>query len=314
MKSEQPVKLNIVIAVMPNSPFNSSIWRGLVHGFQSLKHRLMVVDSEKCPGPSAFAEKVDLFFAVHGAHVPQQVIKEYRDQGAMTGVYLLDEPYEVDRTVQWARHYNYIFTVDRITLPVHQKYTNAAFLPLGFSDAIFGVEGPKIQSEILVLGSAYKAREMYLAALRDNFGSQVTWVGPGWKSFSAAGVHHENYVNPADCAQLYRGAKLVINIHRDSTWSHFGELNKSDLTATHLNPRFWEGSACGSLQLVSYRSDLEVYAPDAASFDTKDVFLELIEKYLYDDERREHKARAVTKAIESHTYQNRAVQIIDTIF
>ena len=75
MKSEQPVKLNIVIAVMPNSPFNSSIWRGLVHGFQSLKHRLMVVDSEKCPGPSAFAEKVDLFFAVHGAHVLSKSLK-----------------------------------------------------------------------------------------------------------------------------------------------------------------------------------------------------------------------------------------------
>ena len=181
-------------------------------------------------GQALLRKRLISFFAVHGAQYLSKVIKEYRDQGAMTGVYLLDEPYEVDRTVQWARHYNYIFTVDRITLPVHQKYTNAAFLPLGFSDAIFGVEGPKIQSEILVLGSAYKAREMYLAALRDNFGSQVTWVGPGWKSFSAAGVHHENYVNPADCAQLYRGAKLVINIHRDSTWSHFGELNKSDLS------------------------------------------------------------------------------------
>ena len=104
----------------------------------------------------------------------------------------------------------------------------------------------------------------------------------------------------------------MINIHRDSTWSHFGELNKSDLSRYTLKSSILGGTACGSLQLVSYRSDLEVYAPDAASFDTKDVFLELIEKYLYDDERREHKARDVTKAIESHTYQNRAVQIIDT--
>ena len=313
MNSEQTTKLNVVLAVMPNSPFNSSIWRGLAEGFQSLGHRLIVVDAEKCPRPSAFAEKVDLFFAVHGVHVPRELVGEYREQGVLTGVYLLDEPYEIDRTVQWARHYDYVFSVDRITVPVHQKYTNAEFLPLAFSDAIFSGEGPKIESDILVLGSAYKAREIYLAALRDNFGPQVTWVGPGWKSFSATGVHHESYVNPADCARLYRGAKLVINIHRDSTWSHFGELNKSGLAATHLNPRFWEGTASGSLQLVSYRSDLEIYAPDAASFDSKDVFLELIEKYLYDDEGREGKARGVTKAIELHTYKNRAVQIIDTM-
>jgi len=314
MKSEHATQLNIVLAVMPNSPFNSSIWRGLAHGFQTLGHRLIVVDSGKCPGPEAFAEKADLFFAVHGVAIPQDVIREYRAQGVITGVYLLDEPYEIDRTVQWSRHYDYVFSVDQITVPVHQKQTKAVFLPLGFSDAIFGVEGPKIQSDILVLGSAYKAREIYLAALRDNFGSKVTWVGPGWKSFSAAGVHHENYVNPADCARLYRGAKLVINIHRDSTWSHFGELNKSDLVATHLNPRFWEGSACGSLQLVSYRKDLEVFAPHAASFDTKDVFLELVEKYLYDDESREHRAQDVTKAIEPHTYTNRVIKIIDTLF
>ena len=70
---------------MPNSPFNSSIWRGLAHGFQTLGHRLIVVDSGKCPGPEAFAEKVDLFFAVHGVAIPQDVIREYRAQGVITG-------------------------------------------------------------------------------------------------------------------------------------------------------------------------------------------------------------------------------------
>ena len=86
-----------------------------------------MVDSEKCPGPSAFAEKVDLFFAVHGAQYLSKSLKSTVTKVLMTGVYLLDEPYEVDRTVQWARHYNYIFTVDRITLPVHQKYTKQLF-------------------------------------------------------------------------------------------------------------------------------------------------------------------------------------------
>jgi len=314
MKSEQPSSLNIVLAVMPNSPFNSSIWRGLAHAFQTLGHRLMVVDSSKCPSPEAFVEKVDLFFAVHGVDVSKEIISAYRAHGAMTGVYLLDEPYEIDRTVQWARHYDYVFSVDQVTVPVHQKHTNAVFLPLAFSDAIFGVEGPKIESEILVLGSAYKAREIYLTALRDHFGTQVTWVGPGWKSFSAVGIHHESYVNPADCARLYRGSKLVINIHRDSTWSHFGELNRSDLTATHLNPRFWEGTACGSLQLVSYRKDLEVFAPEAPYFNDKDGFLELVQQYLYDDESRNRRAQAMVKAISPHTYVSRAKQIVNTLF
>ncbi len=314
MKPKQPNALNIVLAVQPQSPFNSSIWRGLAHGFQTTGHRLKVVDSSRCPLPSAFKEHVDLFLAVHGSSVPRGVIREYRAQGVMTCVYLLDEPYEVDRTVEWARHYEYVFSVDRVTLPVHSQHTNAVFLPLGFSDAIFGTEGEKISSDILVLGSAYKAREIYLSALRDNFGSQVTWIGPGWKEFSSLGIHHESYVNPVDCARLYRGAKLIINIHRDSTWSHFGELNASNLIATHLNPRFWESTACGGLSLTSYRKDIETFAPNAPTFNDRAGFLELVEKYLYNDNAREEEAKKMVKAIEPHTYKNRASQIIDTVF
>lgn len=314
MKAKQLQALNIVLAVQPQSPFNSSIWRGLAHGFQAMGHRLKVVDSDQCPPPSAFKERVDLFFAVHGSSVPRGVVEGYRAHGAMTGVYLLDEPYEVDRTVLWARHYEHVFSVDQVTLPVHRQHTNAAFLPLAFSDAIFGTEGEKISSDILVLGSAYKAREIYLSALRDKFGSQVTWVGPGWKEFSSLGIHHEYYVHPDDCARLYRGAKLTINIHRNSTWSHFGELNKSSLIATHLNPRFWESTACGGLSLTSYREDIETFAPDSPTFNDQAGFLELVEKYLHDENAREKKAKSMLKAVEPHTYKNRANQIIDTVF
>lgn len=314
INATKPKTLNIVLAVQPQSPFNASIWLGLAHGFQELGHQLKVVDSRRCPLPSALVERPDLFLAVHGGSVPLGVVERYRAHGVMTGVYLLDEPYEVDRTVQWARHYDYVFSVDQVTLPVHRQHTKAAFLPLAFSDAVFGTEGEKISSDVLVLGSAYKAREIYLSALRDDFGPYVTWVGPGWKGFSSLGVHHENYVGPVDCARFYRGAKLVINIHRDSIWSHFGELNTSNLIATHLNSRFWESTACGALSLTSYREDIEVFAPNAPTFNDEGSFLALVEKYLHDDHARDEKAKSLVKTVEPHTYKSRANQIIDTIF
>lgn len=305
---------NVVLAVMPKSPFNSSIWHGLAHGFKSLGHNVMVVDASRCPVPAQIKEDVDLFFAVHGFGIPEAIISEYKKSHVMTGVYLLDEPYEIDRTVQWARHYDHVFSVDRVTVPVHSAYTNASFLPLAYSDAIFSPKGDRVESDILVLGSPYKAREPYLAALRAEFGSRVTWVGPGWKSFSPQGVHHDMYVSPMDCARFYRGAELVINIHRDSTWSHFGDLNQSGLKATHLNPRFWEGVACGSLQLTSYREDLTQFAPDAPSFDSVDGFLELVGGYLSDDQLRRERALVTSTDIQEHTYVRRAAQVMQTVF
>ena len=34
-------------------------------------------------------------------------------------MYLLDEPYEVDNSVKWARYYDWVFTVDRATVDIH---------------------------------------------------------------------------------------------------------------------------------------------------------------------------------------------------
>lgn len=298
---------------MPKSPFNSSIWRGIALGFKALGHNVIVVDSGRCPLPAQFKEPVHLFFAVHGFDIPAQTIGEYKKNSVPTGVYLLDEPYEIDRTVQWAQHYDHVFSVDRVTVPVHSAHTRASFLPLGYSDAFFKPNGDAIASDILVLGSAYKAREAYLAALRDDFGSRVTWVGPGWRNFSSQGVHHDAYVNPMDCARFYRGAKLVVNIHRDSSWSHFGELNKAGLVASHLNPRFWEGTACGSLQLTSYRADLDEFAPTAPSFDSVESFLGLVEKYLADETQRQETALQAYDCVKAHNYENRARQILRAV-
>lgn len=306
-------RLHIMLAVVPQSPFNRSIWTGILDGFESLGHTVQVVDSAHMPEPDDNHDPVDLLFAVHGCYVPTEKVLAYRDKGIHTAVYLLDEPYEVDRTTEWARHYDCIFSVDAVTVPVHQQHTHTEFLPLAYNDSIFSPDGPDIPSRILVLGSPFNAREQYLAALRDQWGKRVTWVGPGWKKFSPPGQHHEQYITPPDCARFYRGADIAINIHRDSTWSHFGELNKDGLAATHLNPRFWETAACNSLQLCSYRSDIDIFAPKCPTFKTVDEFTNKIEYFLGNDKARKNNAKRVYNKIKNHTYKARCITILDAL-
>lgn len=305
--------LHILLVAMSQSPYNRSIWTGFLDGFQSLGHSVEVVDATRIPDPATTAKKPNLLLAIHGSNVPADKIEAYRTAGIFTAVYLLDEPYEIDRTVEWACHYDCIFSVDKVTVPVHGRHTQARFLPLAYNPAIFGPDGPTIPSTFLVLGTPFSAREEFLSALRDRWGKLVTWVGPGWKQFSPAGHHYEQFATPADCARFYRGAAIVINIHRDSYWSHFGELNKNRLEASHLNPRFWETAACKSLQLCSYRKDLDTFAPKTPAFRTVDEFISKLEYFIGNKKARDTIASKVYSKIKNHTYEARCKQIIETL-
>jgi len=272
-----------------------------------------VVDATRIPDPTTVGKQPDLLLSVHGSNAPVEKIRAYHSADVTTAVYLLDEPYEVDRTVEWAQYYDCIFSVDQVTVPVHALHTQACFLPLAYNHTIFGPQGPSISSTILVLGSPFSAREEYLSILRDQWGRHVTWVGPGWRQFSQTGQYHERFVPPTGCAQFYRGAEIVINIHRDSCWSHFGELNKNRLGATHLNPRFWETAACNSLQLCSYRSDIDIFAPKCPTFRKVDEFANKLEYFLGNEKKRKDIAKRVTNKVKDHTYEARCNSILNTL-
>ncbi len=305
--------MHILLVRMSYSPYNRSIWTGFAHAFRCLGHQVQECDGEQLPPPDALPELPALLLAVHGGNVPLEMIDRYRERGVTTAIHLLDEPYEVDRTVLWSRHYDWALPVDRATVPVHARHTRAMHLPLAYDDTVFTTQGPAIASDILVLGSPFGAREEYLAPVRDRWGGRVAWVGPGWRKFSAQGRHVEQFVGPEDCARFYRGTKIVINIHRDASWSHFGDLNKERIEATHLNPRFWEASGCGAFQLVSDRADLRRYEPKAVSFRTADELVHQIEYFLDNEPARTAMARRIHRAIREETYVKRAQTVLDLL-
>jgi spore maturation protein CgeB len=302
---------NLLLVVMGQSPFNRSIWTGFMNEFQALGHNVRVVDARRLPDPATLGTLPDLLFAVHGSNVPVEQIQAYRERGVTTAVYLLDEPYEIDRSTGWSRHYDCVFSVDRITVPAHARFTRAAYLPLAYNRHIFRPDGPRLDSRILVLGTPFKAREAYLATIRDRWGDLVTWVGPGWKAFSDGGRHYEGFVEPEHCAAFYRGADIVINIHRDSCWSHFGDLNSRRLEATHLNPRFWESAGCGTFQLCSYRSDLDLYAPAAIAFNDLDDLVDKLDYFLDNTAARQRLASQLYSKVRNHTYEQRARTVLE---
>ncbi|VAW52074.1 hypothetical protein MNBD_GAMMA05-612 [hydrothermal vent metagenome] len=303
----------ILIACMGQSPYSRSIWTGLSKGFEKQGCMVQLVDATQVPVPSSLNTLPDIFFAVHGGNVPVDAVNAYKAAGVPTAVYLLDEPYEVDNSVKWARYYDWVFTVDRATVDVHAEHSHAVHMSCGYDDTIFNTDGPSVTSEILMLGSCFAARENILGRSIIKFGQRFTWVGPGWHQLSKAGTHHDRLVTPEECAMFYRGAKITLNIHRDSTWSHFGQLNSAKIIATHLNPRFWEAAACGSFVFSSIRSDLQKVAKGASSFNDEDDLFNKLEYFVNNPKARKKQAKLLLRAVKKHSYTERARQVLDLI-
>lgn len=299
----------IVIARMGQSPFNRSIWQGFVRGFSQLGFSVSEVEAKLVPDPSVFQVRPRLFLAIHGGNISPESIMRYRKCGIPTAVYLLDEPYEVDRSTLWARLYDWVFSVDRATVPVHSQFSHADYLSLGYDDEVFHPGGPRIESDILVLGSCYGVRSGLLGPLLTKWGNSVTWVGPSWKKFCSQGTHIDGYVTPEQCAQFYRGANIVLNIHRDSYWSHFGDFNTRKISATHLNPRFWEAAACKACQLTTPREDLRMYAPGAPTFNTPEELDHQLELFSGDEQARNQCASYLFDQVREGSYVNRSRHI-----
>jgi len=305
--------ITIVIACSKESPFNRSIWQGFVRGFMRLGFLVQQVDAKHVPDPSAFPERPRLFFVIHGGNTAPEFVMRYRDCGIPTAVYLLDEPYEVDRSTLWARLYDWVFSVDRATVPIHSQHSHSDYLPLGFDEDIFHPDGPRIESDILVLGSCYSVRANLLSPLIKKWGHSVTWVGPRWKQFCPQGTHIDEYISPEQCAQFYRGANIVLNIHRDSYWSHFGDLNRHKIVATHLNPRFWEAAACRSCQLTTPRDDLQVYAPETHTFSTAEELNHQLELFSGDKNARKQNASYIFNQVSTGSYLHRSRHVAQVV-
>ncbi len=306
--------MRILLAKMAQSPYNRSIWMGLSAAFTRMGHKVTEIDAALLPTPETLGpNRPDLLFAVHGGNTDPKVLLRYRDAGIATAVYLLDEPYEVDASTRWAQAYEWVFSVDRNTVPVHSEYANALHLPLAYDDGVFSPSGASIESDILLLGSPFPARLPFLKPIRDRWGERVTWVGPGWSEFSHAGRHIAGFVTPEDCARFYRGAKIVINIHRDPHWSHFGNLNRRALSPSHLNPRFWEAGACRTCQLCSWRNDLKTFAPRTPSFHSPAELTDRLDYLLSNEEARRDSAKRLYGKVRRHTYLDRATTVLKAI-
>ncbi|MGG4343990.1 CgeB family protein [Paenibacillus lautus] len=269
----------------------------------------------------------DLVLALNGVVLEADTLKELRDSGFKTAIWFTDDPYYTDWTVSIAPRYDYIFTLESNCVSFYRDLgcEHVYHLPFAVNPNVFYPKHvpTSYQTDICFIGTAYWNRvELmdHLAPILKN--KKVVISGWWWDRMQhyaqlSDKIKLGDWMTPEDTATYYNGAKIVINQHRSSDDDTIN-ANSRKVQALSVNPRTFEISGCGTLQLSDIRHDMsQLYSP-GSEIETYGSYGELMDKidyYLRHEEERQRIAlNGLMRTRKDHTYHKRLGLMLHTIF
>ncbi|QYR23998.1 glycosyltransferase [Paenibacillus sp. sptzw28] len=307
----------------PYSPLDEAISTTL----RGLVRQLTVTDATQPVAAIAARVRPDIVIVLDGLHFNLAHVDEMRQNGIRTAIWFTDDPYYTDITGAIAGHYDEVFTLELNCVDFYRRLgcRSVHYLPLGAFPTEFRPRNPKRtqRHDICFIGSAYWKRVAFFDQVTGYLASKDTHISGIWwerlKDFSTFSnkIGLGRWMGPRETADMYNGAKIVINMHRahdDETFNN----NQTGITAVSPNPRTFEISACATLQLTDIRDDLvSFYTPgvDIVTYSSPQEMVERIEYYLtHEQERRDIAMRGMLRTMRDHTYQNRLETMLAILF
>lgn len=273
-------------------------------------------------------------------------------RGVRSACYLCDEPYETGETASYSPGFDLVFTMDPCTVDVHRRSRSARsgvfYLPPGVHTDDFKLRpyfdetGESIRElatlfigngslvprlsyfepiDRIVAGSCfqYLHRAVSKAHKKD-------WIPyethPKWYANCQIGlnVHRAPWITK-DCFQkrvvnrpktFGVPAGLTLQTEKPPQGWGTGFWNDGNLPAAHVNPRFLEMAACGTLVVSdNHRSELARMFPGVPQASDPEHYLELVLHYLEHPEEAEAIGKKCSYLISRrHSYRHRAAEVL----
>lgn len=328
MDSVQPIqhvkRAVKVMYVEEGTPGFRTLDLGIAHSLEELVQEVKVVQPQSDLVELALVFKPDLVLIMNGIYrVSDEQVVKLRLQGFRTAIWIMDDPYFTDVTAQMAPFYDYIFTHELNAVPFYQSLgcRHVYYLPSGVDRSIIAPRFVEMRyrSDVCFIGSGFPNRiSFFNQVIPELKGVHLFMAGYGWnqlKQYDAIKDHVKlEGVLYDDNIRYYTGAKIVINLHR----SPEERLNSRGIQAKSVNPRTFEISACGTLQLTDIREDLSQHytlGRDLVTFSTPEQLAALIHYYLRNEEERRRIALAgLYRTMSQHTYSERLMSMLHAIF
>jgi spore maturation protein CgeB len=265
--------------------------------------------------------KPDLLLVVHGTFTPLHLVQYAKTNGAVTVLWLVEDPYEIDyHRGQMVETYDYVFTTEKQA--VHEyKRSNVFYLPWCCSPRIHNrllVPLP-YHSDLCMVGVAFPDRVRIINAIAPVIKDLNVKLIGNWGEELVPELR--KFIIPVICdfwevQKYYCGAKINLNIHRNPVNPPSG--NSKGILGTSLNDRTFALAGSGAFQLVdSSRPDVwecfNVGREIIVFNDTKDLTDKIIE-YLQHPKIRESIANGgQQRAYLEHTFYHRLEEIFRKI-
>lgn len=287
---------------------------------------------------ASFKPDLVLITCAMGFH--PNAIKDLTEHGYRTALILTESPYDDGQHAHIAPLANYVFTNEMTSVPVLREFNPRTFyLPTAFDhtrhrpDALVAYQsnpdnGPltDLESDVLFVGTGFGERERMLAKvpwkrLGWNFQLHGFWGFAGGKMDPAADANVDLEIDPAaresllpyvhppitndETAARYTRAKIILNFYRTGA-------------AYSMNPRAYEIAACGGFQLAQDSSEEahEIFGDTIAYFSDETDLVTQVEHWLNparDTQRRIMAGLSRSRIVHTHSYANRANQLLYTI-
>lgn len=271
----------------------------------------------------------DWMLVLNGLHVfpPDHLeqVDAVRSLGIRTAIWFADDPYVTADTMYIAPRYDVVLTHELSTIQMYRERGCARvhYMPLAVDHARFRpmpVED-KYRSDVCFIGQAFWNRVEMFDALVPYLKTRKVFIAGGLWDRMKHFKEMQRFIRLGwlpveESIKYYNGARVVINLHRTT---EVGKDNKNvlNLPGRSINPRTYEISACGTLQLTDRREDLPQYYHLGSEIDTFANAEELKSKlefyFAYEDERRNMALRGLKRTLAEHTYLRRLQQIAEVL-
>ncbi|WJH32476.1 glycosyltransferase [Paenibacillus sp. CC-CFT747] len=273
----------------------------------------------------------DLVLVLNATRFPVEQADRLRDMGILTAVWFLDDPYRMDWDVQLAAHYDYVFTNEISCVSPFQEAGSPRvfYLPLAVHPAVYYPRRmePAYRSDVCFIGTAFANRRAFFDRLAPYLAGKKVFIS-GWywdrlarydllkSSIRQDKLREGTWLSAEETAKYYNGAKIVINLHREDSAEE--TINSRGIPALSINPRTFEISGCGVLQLTDDREELHrMYTggQDLVTYRNPEDLAAKLDYYLSrDEERLELAVRGLVRTRSRHTYLHRMTELLSAVW
>lgn len=251
----------------------------------------------------------DVVLVVSAMYLHPDVFVLMKRAGLKAAVVFTESPYDDERQVRLLPYVRVAWTNERLSANGGVKY-----LAHAWNAEVHWPDGPVDDDvpahDVVFVGTGFQERIDFLSAV-DWTGLDVGFYG-SWDLVGARSHLRQHlrggYVHNARAVQLYRRARIGLNLYRTSMG--FGKDAPRIGYAESLNPRAYELAATGCFTLSDNRAEVaEIFGDLVPTFRSASEVRPLIDRWLADGAGRARIQTALSAAVASHTWQARAVQV-----